>query len=226
MKSNKRPSLTLVAASLALACAAAGSAQAAATIVINNLNLPGVGFNDPPRPPVGGNTGTTIGQQRLIAFTHAANIWGDPDQLGADRRQCAVRAAGLHRHRRRARQRRRHPGVRRLPWRAEGRHPVLVRTGQQAVRQRNFGYAWPQINARFNSELGKANCLAGSSFYLGLDANEGSNIDFVATLLHEMGHGLGFQTFTNGAPAPSSPATRRPGTTTCSTTRPTSCGST
>ena len=51
----------------------------------------------------------------------------------------------------------------------------------------------------FNSELGKANCLAGSSFYLGLDANEGSNIDFVATLLHEMGHGLGFQTFTNGA---------------------------
>jgi hypothetical protein len=56
-----------------------------------------------------------------------------------------------------------------------------------------------QINARFNSELGKPNCLAGSAFYLGLDANEGTNIDFVATLLHEMGHGLGFQTFTNGS---------------------------
>lgn len=56
-----------------------------------------------------------------------------------------------------------------------------------------------QINANFNSELGKPNCLAGSSFYLGLDTLHGANIDFVATLLHEMGHGLGFQTFTTGA---------------------------
>ncbi|MEJ7805074.1 MAG: PA domain-containing protein, partial [Telluria sp.] len=56
----------------------------------------------------------------------------------------------------------------------------------------------PQMNANFNSELGKPGCLSGTSFYLGLDANHGTNIDFVATLLHEMGHGLGFQTFTNG----------------------------
>jgi hypothetical protein len=56
-----------------------------------------------------------------------------------------------------------------------------------------------QISANFNSELGKPNCLAGSAFYFGLDGNEGNNIDFVATLLHEMGHGLGFQTFTNGS---------------------------
>src|SRR4051812_17003714 len=77
MKSNKRPSFALLAAALAIACAAAGSAQAAATIVINNKNLPGVGFNDPtPAAPVGGNTGTTLGQQRLNAFTYAANIWG------------------------------------------------------------------------------------------------------------------------------------------------------
>ena len=77
MKSNKRRSLTLVAAALALACGASGSAQAAAQIVIKNLNAPGVGFNDAtPVAPVGGNTGTTLGQQRLIAFTHAANIWG------------------------------------------------------------------------------------------------------------------------------------------------------
>jgi hypothetical protein len=56
-----------------------------------------------------------------------------------------------------------------------------------------------QINARFNSDLGKPTCLAGTSFYLGLDTNHGSNIDFVTTLLHEMGHGLGFQTFTDGS---------------------------
>ena len=77
MKLNKRPSLTLVAAALALSFAAAGTAQAAATIVINNANAAGVGFNETtPATPVGGNTGTTIGAQRLIAFTHAANIWG------------------------------------------------------------------------------------------------------------------------------------------------------
>ena len=77
MKSNKRPSLTLVAAALALACGSMGTAQAAAKIVINNLNAPGIGFNETtPATPIGGNTGTTIGQQRLIAFTHAANIWG------------------------------------------------------------------------------------------------------------------------------------------------------
>src|SRR5690606_22702275 len=71
------PSLTLVAAALALACGSMGTAQAAAKIVINNLNAPGVGFNETtPAAPVGGNNGTTVGEQRLIAFTHAANIWG------------------------------------------------------------------------------------------------------------------------------------------------------
>src|SRR3954471_1353271 len=63
----------VAAATLLLAGAAsAGPAE----IVIININAPGVGFNDPaPRAPVGGNTGTTLGQQRLIAFQHAASIW-------------------------------------------------------------------------------------------------------------------------------------------------------
>src|SRR5881296_2296728 len=49
----------------------------AATIVIINNNAAGVGFNDPtPRAPVGGNPGTTLGDQRLYIFQYAANIWG------------------------------------------------------------------------------------------------------------------------------------------------------
>ncbi len=65
-------------AALTLLCCAWGSAQAAATIVIDNRNAPGVGFNDPtPVAPVGGNPGTTLGAQRLIAFQTAANIWGN-----------------------------------------------------------------------------------------------------------------------------------------------------
>ena len=61
MKANKP------LAALALASAALVS-HAAATITIVNANEPGVGFNDPtPALPVGGNNGTTLGQQRLIA---------------------------------------------------------------------------------------------------------------------------------------------------------------
>jgi len=70
----RRPS-TLVAALLlgALIAAPAG----AATIVIQNTDPAGVGFNDPtPAAPVGGNPGTTIGQQRLNCFNQAASIWG------------------------------------------------------------------------------------------------------------------------------------------------------
>jgi hypothetical protein len=60
---------------LVLACAS--SAFGSATIVINNIDGPGEGFNDPtPAAPVGGNTGTTLGQQRLIAFTFAAKYLG------------------------------------------------------------------------------------------------------------------------------------------------------
>jgi hypothetical protein len=200
MKSNKRPSLTQAAVALALACGAIGSAQAAATIVINNLNAPGVGFNDPtPAAPVGGNTGTTIGQQRLIAFTHAANIWGAtltssvPIVINAQFTPLACTATGAVLGSAGATQ-------------VFADFPGAPKAGtlySYALANKLYGSEisdapGAQINARFNSELGKPNCLAGSSFYFGLDGNEGSNIDFVATLLHEMGHGIGFQTFTNG----------------------------
>jgi hypothetical protein len=201
MKLNKRPNLTLLAASLALSFAAAGTAQAAATIVINNLNAPGVGFNETtPATPVGGNTGTTIGQQRLIAFTHAANIWGAtlttnvPIVINAQFRPLTCTATGAVLGSAGATQ-------------VFADFPGAPKAGtlySYALANKLYGSEisdtpGAQINANFNSELGKPNCLAGSSFYLGLDANEGNNIDFVATLLHEMGHGLGFQTFTNGA---------------------------
>src|SRR5687767_15122322 len=56
---------------------ATSTAFATATIVIQNNDSPNVGFNDPtPATAVGGNSGTTVGQQRLNAFQFAANIWG------------------------------------------------------------------------------------------------------------------------------------------------------
>jgi hypothetical protein len=62
-------------AALAFLCLAA-SAQAATITIVNN-DTAGEGFNDlTPAAPVGGNSGTTIGQQRLIVFQQAAAIWG------------------------------------------------------------------------------------------------------------------------------------------------------
>src|SRR5689334_11733298 len=66
--------MTLVAMLAALSLVAASHA---ATITIVNLDGPSEGFNDPtPAAPLGGNTGATVGQQRLIVFERAAQIWG------------------------------------------------------------------------------------------------------------------------------------------------------
>src|ERR1044072_3171661 len=66
----------LFALVVVLACSTNIFAGGAHVIVIN-ADGPGEGFNDPtPVAPVGGNAGTTRGQQRLIAFQFAADIWG------------------------------------------------------------------------------------------------------------------------------------------------------
>jgi len=49
----------------------------AATITVINLDGAGEGFNDPtPATPIGGNNGTTVGAQRLIAYQKALELWG------------------------------------------------------------------------------------------------------------------------------------------------------
>src|SRR6476619_4002248 len=63
---------TLLAAAIGLACFSAH----AATIVVTSRDKPGVGFNDPtPVAPVGGNPGTTLGQQRMNVYRYVADIW-------------------------------------------------------------------------------------------------------------------------------------------------------
>ena len=71
---SRLPALFLT---LVVGVMASSTAFGQATIVIENFDAAGTGFNDStPATPVGGNSGTTIGQQRLNAFQHAANIWG------------------------------------------------------------------------------------------------------------------------------------------------------
>src|SRR4051812_43251980 len=77
MKKSFLSKLIIFAFALAVAGAAAGPTRGAGTRVIQKNESANVGFNDPtPAAPVGGNTGTTVGQQRLNAFQFAANLWG------------------------------------------------------------------------------------------------------------------------------------------------------
>ena len=173
--------------------------HAAATITISNINAAGVGFNDPTVvAPVGGNTGVTLGQQRLNAFQHAANIWGATltssvpivVQAQFTALSCTATGAVLG-----------FAG----PNTIHANSPNLVPNFwyHQALANKLFGAdldtTRPDINANFNVNLGQAGCLTGTFFYLGLDNNHGTNLDLVTVVLHEFGHGLGFSTVTNGA---------------------------
>ena len=204
MTKSKLSRVSGLAASLALVSSfglMVGQAQAAATIVINNLNAPGVGFNDTTAAaPVGGNPGNTLGQQRLFAFTYAANLWGatltsnQPIVINAQfsALTCTASSGVLG-----------SAGATSI-FRDFPSAPKAATWYSYALANKIAGAylgtaGSAQISANFNSNLGTAGCLPGSPFYLGVDGVHGTAIDFVAVLLHEMAHGLGFQTFTSGS---------------------------
>jgi hypothetical protein len=175
------------------------SAFGAATIVIQNGDAAGVGFNDTTAVvPVGGNPGLTLGQQRLNAFQFAANIWGATLNSNST---ITVRATWE-------------------PLTCTSTSAVLGSAGAASTWRDFSGATFPgtwysaalanalagvdlagtqEINARFNVNLGTPGCGEGFPFYLGLDNNHGNSTDLVAVLLHEFSHGLGFQTFTNAS---------------------------
>lgn len=173
--------------------------HAAATIVIQNGDGPNVGFNDPtPVAPVGGNTGTTLGEQRLIAFQAAADKWGQTlnsiptitvlaswPALSCTSTSAVLGSAGAA-----------------SIWRnfigAPRTNTWYGAALANSISAIDLNTARPEIQAQFNVNLGKTGCLDGMFFDLGLDGNHGDNVDLVTVLTHEFAHGLGFSTFTNG----------------------------
>jgi hypothetical protein len=193
---TKIPALVLT---LIVGLMATSTAFGTATIVIQNNDAPNVGFNDPtPVSAVGGNSGTTVGQQRLNAFQFAANVWGATLTSGptitisaswSTTMACTAGSGTLGSAGNSGSIYRDFPGSVPGTWYGVALRNALVN-----------GYAngAPQINAQFNSKLGTTGCLQNLHWYYGLDENEGpTGIDLVAVLLHEFGHGLGFQTFTS-----------------------------
>jgi hypothetical protein len=186
-----------LALSVMLGLMAHGKAAADANIVIINLDGPGEGFNDPtPASPVGGNKGKTLGAQRLIAFQHAAKIWGETlDSNVTIRIQAAFNplAPGVLGSAGAVSASRDFAGIEQFP----GAEFADTWYGAALANKRagvDLEPATNDINAQFSSNF---------NFYLGLNNKHGPLPDLVAVLLHEFGHGLNFQTFynrSNGAP--------------------------
>jgi len=175
----------------------APAAWAEATIVVNNLDGAGEGFNDPtPFTPVGGNPATTLGSARLVAFSFAATTWGRKlnsavqirvdatiDALACSQTSAVLGAAGtitVHRDFSGA--------LLASTWYPQALANALAGT--------DLDPASSDITALFNGTLDAGTCLGGTRWYYGLDgAPPPGDVDFVTVVLHELGHGLGFQTF-------------------------------
>ncbi|HKA36336.1 MAG TPA: PA domain-containing protein, partial [Thermoanaerobaculia bacterium] len=166
-------------------------------VTIAVFDLPSKGFNDPtPAAPVGGNTGTTLGQQRLNAVRFAADIWAaaldSPVEIrigvGFISTNCTPDFTIL--------------GAAQIP---EGflDFPGAEFTGTwypAALANRRAGrdlhpddgtLASQEIAIGYN-DLGRPACTEPVTWYYGLDGEHGDKIDLVRLTLHEIGHGLGF----------------------------------
>lgn len=191
----------LLACALALSGAFAfANADAAQLVLLNGDAGTGLGLDDPtPATPVGLNPGTTVGQQRQIVYRFAMDLWGAvlksdvPIKVGASfqRLNCTATGATLgsaganwiDRDFTNAPR----PGI----WYSAALADSLAGVDLDPVPDDPA-----DIVSRFNGDLGKPDCLAGTTWYYGLDGKTpAGGINFLNVVMHEIGHGLGFQGF-------------------------------
>lgn len=208
MTRTTMPSAVVVAVALA---AAATLPAWSATLSLNNIDAAGVGFNDPtPVTPVGGNAGTTLGEQRLIAYRKALELWGKT--LRSDvtivvrgsfaRLNCTATSATLAQAGALSIFSS-FPGAP-LPGHWYGAALANAIAGEDLAPGPPDVPGEPDakddIQASFNGALGAPDCLPGATWYYGLDNMAATGqIDFLDTFMHEVSHGLGFQNFANEA---------------------------
>lgn len=178
----------LLAASLLLAASAfAGTGK----VLIINGDAAGIGFNDPtPAAPVGGNPGTTRGEQRFNVYVKAAEKWSSVLDMSVDVRvrgsfaalDCSGDSAVL--------------GQTFISsWVAN--FPNAPRTDLYYPSALANQFAATDLGAgddmfiQFNSSIDEPGCLGDRSWYYGYDGEEGDNDSLYHVVLHEIAHGLG-----------------------------------
>jgi len=185
---------------LLMLCLYAGTALAA-NIVIVNADGPNEGFNDPTVViPIGENTGTTLGEQRLEVFRYAAFIWGALlnseveievdarfDALSCNSYSAVLGSAGATTV---------HGNFSGAPM-SDTWYPQAL---ANALAGSDLYEGVSDLVATFNSSIdNNNNCLIGTSWYLGLDGNNGGDIDLADVVMHEIGHGLGFASYVDAS---------------------------
>ncbi|HSS27804.1 MAG TPA: PA domain-containing protein, partial [Usitatibacter sp.] len=189
----------------AILCAASMATQAAQVILVNT-DPAGVGFNETtPATPLGGNSGTTVGEQRLIAYGRALQLWGSVLKsnvpitvLGSFSPLTCTATGGTL--------------AQAGAWNIEVNFPGAPLPNtlyHSALANSIAGFdIYPgtdivdgaDIVAFFNGSLGSPGCLEGSTWYYGLDSNTpAGTVNFLNVFMHELSHGLGFSNFVNEA---------------------------
>jgi hypothetical protein len=178
---------------------------AGAQITIVNGDSAGQGLNDPtPATPVGGNPGTTLGQQRSNALQKVADLWGaildSPveirvqvkfSNLGCTSTTTVLAQTEVLQASSDFAADPGFPG----PEFPNTWYPIALanrRAGHDLIPG-NPNSSADDIRTQINSAIGQSGC--GFDFYYGYDGQFGTKIDLVETILHEFAHGFGFQTF-------------------------------
>lgn len=197
MKSNFSVRKGFSAAAICAAALFSVNALAAELVVVN-FDPEGQGLNDPtPATPVGENPGTTIGEQRQVAYRFAAELWGNvlqsdqPVFVGASFADltCTPTGAVLG------------SAGTTFVFSDFANAPVpgtwYPSALADAIAGEDLQPGFIDINSRFNALIGTdPACLGGRGWYYGLDHNAPpGDIDFLNVVMHEIAHGLGVQGF-------------------------------
>jgi hypothetical protein len=163
----------------------------------------GVGLHDPtPVKPSGGNPGTTLGDQRRIAYQFALDLWSavlrTPVPIHVQASFTPLQCNGDSDPIR---------GINKIG-NAENNGEYYAKNGlpkvayyaalANALEGEDLDPNRDEITSRFNSSFGGKNpdgtdCVKGSGWYYGLDGHTPEERDgFVNVVMHEISHGLGF----------------------------------
>jgi PA domain len=190
----------------ALLLASSTPVDAQAPVILVSLDDPGTGSDDPtPVEPVGGNLGTTLGEQRTIVLQTALEQWGRlvgntvpivalvtftdlPCDAAAGAAVLAAAGPTLVMSD--------FPGARPNTWYPSALADEIAgfELLPQPFDQASDGDLIIFVNGALDN-----GCLGpGMGFYYGLDHHESpTQIDLLTVLMHEVAHGLGFWTPTD-----------------------------